>query len=370
MPVEDEPDDQKSGEARAPTPHGRPARPGPKPTIRAVADRADVAISTVSRVINGGRASELIRRRVQRAIEELNYSPSVAAQSLVTRRTNCIGLAVNSTQSPWFSQILAGVEEALAPSRKSVLLASMMLTGGYDAGAVMAWIQEGRVDGLIMVRYSQRDEPLFGAAVDLGLPVVFIAPDVVAPAAHTVRSKNVEAGRLVARHLYELGHRRIAFAGGPRESLDTRQRLEGLSLGCRERGLELGAEGVWFGSGYCHDAGAEYARVFLAKERRARASAVVLGNDSMALGFMRTVLRHGARVPEDVSIVGFDGTPDGEQCWPGLTTVVQPTRRMAADACRALLERVGSKSSARAPSAIEYDVELLVRESTAGPSAK
>src|SRR5262245_12166751 len=202
-----------------------------KPTIRAVAELADVAISTVSRVVNGGRASEVIRRRVQRAIDELGYTPSIAAQSLVLRRTGCIGLAVNRSTSPWFSQILSGIEQALAPSRKSVLLASMMLRGNYDPAAVFAWIAEGRVDGLILVRYSRRDRPLIEAAQRARLPLVLIAPDVAAPADFTVRCNNFEAGGLVAQHLVQLGHRRVAFAGGPKESFDTRQRLEGLREG-------------------------------------------------------------------------------------------------------------------------------------------
>jgi LacI family transcriptional regulator len=340
-----------------------------KPTIRAVADRADVAISTVSRVVNGGRASELIRRRVQRAIDELGYAPSVAAQSLVTRRTGCIGLAVNSTQSSWFSQILAGVEEALAPSRKSVLLASMMLRGEYDATAVAAWIQERRVDGLILVRYSGRDEPLFEAAVDTGLPVVLIAPDTAAPAELTVRCNNLEAGRLVAQHLADLGHRHVAFAGGPRESLDTRQRLEGLAGGLSERGIEIEPRHIWFGQGYSRECGIAYAQSFLQLAVAERPSAVVLANDPMALGFIRTMFQHGVNVPNRVSVVGFDGTPDGEQSWPGLTTVVQPTRRMAADACRALLRRVDAPA-AEQRTADEYGVEMLVRESTAAPAPR
>jgi LacI family transcriptional regulator len=365
-PEKPQPGPRREPKARKPSNSRRAnsrIEPG-KPTIRSVADRADVAISTVSRVVNGGGASALIRRRVQRAIDELGYSPSVAAQSLVTRRTGCIGLAVNSSQSPWFSQILAGVEEALGPSRKSVLLASMMLTGEYQAGAVAAWIQERRVDGLILVRYSKRDEPLFLAAERMGLPVVLIAPDVTAPAELTVRCNNVEAGGLVARHLAELGHRRVGFAGGPRESVDTRQRLEGLTAGLSERGIELDPRQIWFGQGYARESGIAYAKSFLEQKRGDRPSAVVLGNDTMALGFMRTVLQHGQHVPRDVSIVGFDGTPDGEQVWPGLTTVAQPTRRMAADACRALLRRVDAPGEEQR-TAVEYGVEMLVRESTA-----
>jgi DNA-binding LacI/PurR family transcriptional regulator len=337
-----------------------------KPTIHAVAERANVAISTVSRVVNGGKVSQVVRRRVQRVIDELGYTPSIAAQSLVRRRTGCIGLAVNSSQSPWFTQILAGIEEALAPSKKSVLLASMMLKGDYDPGAVLAWITESRVDGLVLVRYSRRDRPLLDAANKAAIPVVLIAPDLSAPSDFTVRCNNVNAGWLVGQHLASLGHRHVAFAGGPRESLDTRQRLEGLQDSLSAQGITLAPDQIWFGAGYTRTAAAGFAEDFLALATDDRPTAVVLGNDPMALAFMRTVLKHGVRVPEDVSIVGFDGTPDGEQCWPGLTTVVQPTRLMAKEACEALLERVEKRQLDRITSS-EFEVELLVRESTGAP---
>jgi LacI family transcriptional regulator len=337
-----------------------------KPTIRAVAQLADVAISTVSRVVNGGRASEVIRRRVQRAIEELGYTPSIAAQSLVLRRTGCIGLAVNRSTSPWFSQILSGIEQALAPSRKSVLLGSMMLKGHYDPAVVFAWIAEGRVDGLILMRYSRRDRPLIEAAQRARLPLVLIAPDVSAPADFTVRCNNFEAGTLVAQHLAQLGHRRIAFAGGPKDSYDTRQRLDGLREGLMEQDVVLDPELTWFGPSYSREAGAEYGELFLACPPAERPSAVVLGNDPMALGFLRRVLQRGVSVPADVSVVGFDGTPDGEQFWPGLTSVLQPTQQMAISACEALLERIDRRQQDRGTS-VEFAVQMLARESTAAP---
>ncbi|MET0412049.1 MAG: LacI family DNA-binding transcriptional regulator [Polyangiaceae bacterium] len=352
---------------RAPGGGSTRASSGPaKPTIHAVAERANVAISTVSRVVNGGKVSLGVKRRVQRVIDELGYTPSIAAQSLVRRRTGCIGLAVNSSQSPWFQQILAGIEEALAPSKKSVLLASMMLKGDYDPGAVLAWIAENRVDGLVLVRYSRRDRPLLDAATKASIPVVLIAPDLSAPSDFTVRCNNVHAGVLVGQHLGALGHRHVAFAGGPRESLDSRQRLEGLQDSLAAQGVTLAPDQIWFGASYSRSAATTFAEDFLAMAPENRATAVVLGNDPMALAFMRTVLKGGVRVPEDVSIVGFDGTPDGEQCWPGLTTVVQPTRLMAKTACEALLDRVEKRQMDRT-TASEFDVMLLARESTAAP---
>jgi DNA-binding LacI/PurR family transcriptional regulator len=355
-----------SGTARLAQKLESSAKSGDRPTIKVVAERAQVAISTVSRVLNGGVASTSARSRVQLAIQELGYAPSVAAQSLVTRRTGCVGLAASSSQSSWFSQILAGVEEALLPSRKSVLLASMMHGGQYDPSAVAAWIREGRVDGLVFARFARRNRALFNAAVRAALPVVFIAPDVGAPANFIARCDNVDAGRLVARHLAALGHRRISFAGGPQDSLDTRNRLKGFVETLGDKGIRVRARHVWFGPSYTAEAGIKYARRFLAEREADRPTAVVLGNDAMALGFMRVLLKAGIGVPHHVSVVGFDGIPEGELCWPGLTTVAQPLRRMAIRACQALLECIPNRDRHRA-TAIEYGMELLVRESTAAP---
>jgi DNA-binding LacI/PurR family transcriptional regulator len=216
-----------------------------KPTIRSVAERAEVAISTVSRVVNGGRASAAVQRKVRRAIEELGYSPSVAARSLVTRRAGCIGLAVNSSQSPWFSQILAGIEESLAASHNSVLLSSMMLNGSYDPSTVQSWIQDRRVDGLILVRHSLRDQPLLDAAHAAGLPVVLLAPDMDAAATFSVRSNNLEAGRLAAAHQADHGQPHLALAGGPRESVVTRKRRAGIEETLSARGLCRRSEDTW-----------------------------------------------------------------------------------------------------------------------------
>jgi DNA-binding LacI/PurR family transcriptional regulator len=336
-----------------------------KPTIRVVAERAQVAVSTVSRVLNGGYASAAAKGRVQLAIQELGYAPSITAQSLVTGRAGSIGVVSYTSQTTWFSQILAGIEEQLADSRQSVLLGSLMLNGRYDSSTVAAWIAERRVDGLIFIRYTRREHSLFSAAATSGLPVVLIGPDVKAPASSIVRCNNLDAGRIVAEHLIALGHKRVAFAGGPRESIDTRDRHRGLSHALTEQRLELPDKRVWFSPNYQPESGAEYALSFLALPPRARPTAVVMGNDAMALGFMRAVLQQGVKVPEDVSVVGFDGIPEGGRYWPGLTTVLQPAHRMGASACRALIECMQNPDLERTAD-VQYGVELIVREST-GP---
>ncbi|MBN1608607.1 MAG: LacI family DNA-binding transcriptional regulator [Polyangiaceae bacterium] len=323
-------------------------------------------MSTVSRVLNGGYASADAKRHVQLAVRELGYAPSVTARSLVTGHSGCIGVVAHSSQSPWFSQILAGVEEQLASSRESVLLGSLMLKGSYDSSPVASWIHEHRVDGLMFLRYTRRERGLLEAALRADLPVVLIAPDIAPAAAFIVRCDNINAGRLVGKHLASLGHRRVEFAGGPRDSTDTRDRLRGLRAELSERGVPMRDEDVWFGD-YYPQSGIQYGELFLNRRPRARATAVVLGNDAMALGFMRTVLQRGMRIPQDVSVAGFDGVPDGALYWPGLTSVIQPTHLMGATACRALLDRIKDPGQDRV-SVVQYGVELVIRQSTGAPA--
>jgi DNA-binding LacI/PurR family transcriptional regulator len=337
------------------------------PTIRGVAERAGVAVSTVSRVLNGGYASAVVKSRVKAAVKALGYTPSTTAQSLVTGKTGSLGVIAGFSHGPFFIQLLGGIEEELSTSRHSLVLGSLIRRGQYDAGPVATWLTERRVDGLIFVRYTKREQPLLRIATEGGLPVVMVAPDVKAPCAFTVRCRNRDAGRLAAEHLLELGHRHLAFVGGPAESIDSQGRLTGIRTLLEERGLSLAARDAEFSGTYEPDGGIAYAARYLARSVRARPTGVILANDAMAIGFMRAVLQAGLRVPEDVSVVGFDGLPEGALFWPGLTTVAQPMRKMGAVACRALLDRVQGQGDAEEVTTVEYSMQLERRESTAPP---
>lgn len=332
-------------------------------TIHSVAEHAQVAISTVSRVVNGGRASAGVTRRVEKAIAELGYRPSVMAQSLVTRKAGCIGLVVNSCESAWFTQILVGVEQALAPSRNSVLLGSLSLTGSYDPSAVLSWIQDRRVDGLLLVRGSSRDAEIFQTASDAGVPIVLLAPDIDRLPSMAVRCNNLDGGRIATQHLLDLGHTKFFYAGGPQASVDSRMRLVGVQEALLAANIQLAPGNIQFGESYGQAAGEQHARQFLAMPSHQRPSAIILGNDALALSFLRIILAAGIKVPQELSVVGFDGTPEGARFWPALTTVQQPTQAMAIHACGALLQLVSSPTQAP-PTSTEFGVELVVREST------
>lgn len=335
-----------------------------RPTIAMVADHAGVAASTVSRVLNGGYASDEVKERVARAIESLGYTPSATARSLKLGRSGSIGVVVETSQGPWFTSLLGGIEEELTDTQMSVQLGSLALRGHYDASVVRAWVEDQRVDGLVFARAGKREEELVRAAERSGIPMAFITPDEDFGVGHVFRARNRSAGYEVAEHLVSLGHRRIAFAGGPKSSADNLERLHGVLDRVRGEGIDMRPEDIWFAESYEASSAIPYAEYWLSLPRGKAPTAVVLGNDALALGFMRAVQRRGARIPDDVSVVGFDDVTDAAFSWPGLTTASQPIQRMGSAACRALLAQIEAQDP-RAYRVTEYAMELVVRESTA-----
>ncbi len=334
-----------------------------KPTIATVAQHAGVAVSTVSRFLNGHYVSKKARARLAEVIGELGYVRSPTARNLSLGLRGCVGVVVDSSQDLWFTQLLAGIEEELSTRDTSMMLASLELSGRYDPRIVQQWISERRVDGVILVKSQRRERALVHECIEAKLPTVMVAPDEAVAHVHVVRCDNRSAGSAVAHHLANLGHKRIAFAGGPEHSVDTRQRLTGLRECLEERGLRLDPKRVTFCASYEADAGCQFANEIL--KTPFDFTALVTGNDAIALGFMRVAQQHGIRIPERLSVAGFDNIPEGALLWPGLTTVSQPTRDMGRAACQKLFEAIAAPGEQQV---LVYPVDLVVRESTAAPS--
>lgn len=333
-----------------------------KATIATVAAHAGVAVSTVSRYLNGRYVSSPVRARLSEVIAALGYSRSWTARNLSLGRKGCIGVAVDSSQDPWFVQLLTGIEEELAARDTGLMLCSLELRGVYDPALVFGWIRDRRVDGLIIAKSQRRERALLREAVESQLPTVIVAPDEIAPDVQVVRCNNIAAGEIVAAHLLALGHRRIAFALGPEHSIDSRHRLRGLRSGLEAAGITLGGDAIFECGSYTSEAGAEFAERFLGAAPDV--SALVLANDALAFGFMRVALRRGVRVPQDLSVIGFDGLPHGALSYPALTSVSQPMRDMGRVACSRLFDAI------EAPGRIEsteFPMALIEREST-GPA--
>jgi DNA-binding LacI/PurR family transcriptional regulator len=161
-----------------------------------------------------------------------------------------------------------------------------------------------------------------------------------------------------------LGHRHIAFAGGPKHSIDSKHRLRGLKDGLARRGIKLAPEHVYSCESFEFDAGTVFAEQFFS--RPLEVTAIVMANDALAFGFMRFALHRGVKMPAELSIVGFDGLPEGVLLTPALTTAAQPMQEMGRVACQRLLESIGGSSRLEK---IELPMQLIVRESTARPPA-
>jgi LacI family transcriptional regulator len=334
-----------------------------KPTISTVARRAGVAVSTVSRYLNGHYVSQPVKARLSKVIVQLGYSRSWTARNLSLGRKGCVGLVVDSNQSPWFMQLLIGIEKELATRESSLMLSTLDSGGRSDRDVAMEWIRSHRIDGLIIVKFGSRERPLLARAVRSGVPTILLAPREPAPNQRVVRSDNFHAGVTIANHLADLGHKRIAFEGGA-PYLDLKDRLRGLRNGLADRDIALDPKFVSFCGKFESEAGMEFAYHFFKKPPPV--TALVMGNDSRALGFMRVAQQRGIRIPQDMSVAGFDDIPESGLVWPGLTTVAQPIREMSRLACQRLFDVTPSAKN----ETIECPMHLIVRESTGAVARK
>ncbi len=341
----------------------RAAKP---PTIGAVAREAGVALSTVSRALNGGYVSVELKQHIERVMKRLGYSPWSTARNFKLGKSGAIGVTVENSGSAWFMQLLMGIESELRPQRHSLQLGSLELDGAYDSTVVASWIEERRVDGLVFVRAGKRERALVQAAKRAKVPIALIAPDEEFDYGHVFRTRNRDAGRDAAEHLLSLGHRRFGFCGGPKASRDTRDRLAGFADGLVAKGLTLNRENTHYGERYDSKSGAKFAEEWLARGRSRAPTALLFGNDSLALGFVGALQREGVEVPAEVSVIGVDDVPEAGLHWPALTTLRQPLRELGAAACKAVLRGADAQAGA-STSLHEFSAELVVRESCAPP---
>ena len=328
-------------------------------TMLDVADAAGVGVGTVSRVLNRGSVSVRTRARVQRAVDKLGFTPSASARNLKLGKTGIVGIAGASLVNPWFTALLDGMQHVLAHEGHSIAVCGWGQDGTYDPSPVRAWINRRRIDHLVLVRPGEREKPLAAAAWKAGISVVSLASDMPVRRGLRLRADNLDGGRIAGDHLLALGHNKIAFLGGPNESIDVQHRLAGLRERLEGAGYRLPASRVRFAKDYELASGFAHGQRWLETSRLRQATAVVLGSDALALGFMRAALAAGVRIPVDVSVLGFDGVPAGEFTFPALTTVSQPIRQMGSDIAVYLQSPQAGKSKQ-----ISYPLTLLTREST------
>lgn len=331
--------------------------------MKEVARAAQVSVATVSHVINGTRfVSPALAERVQEAMRGLGYTPDATARSLRVRRTQTIGLVIPDNSNPFFAQLAQVIEEEGFEAGYTTILGNSTEQAERERRYVETLVSK-RVDGLIAALSRDDDGSLAAILGPSRIPLVVIDRDVRMPGADVVVYDNAGGARAATRHLLELGHVHIGCIAGPADVRPAAERVEGFRGALREAGLALQEEHVVEGD-FHYDGGRSAAARLL--DESDGLTAIVAGNDLMAAGAMRLLAERGLRVPEDVSVVGFDDAPLAEMVSPALTTVRQPLQAMAQTAVSLLLERIAGTDGGVQRRVLP--TELVVRGSTAPPS--
>jgi len=344
-------------------------------TIADVAARAGVSTATVSRVLAGlGGARADTRERVLAAARELGYRPSGVARSLKLRTTRTLGLIVTDIENPFFPELVRAVEDAAREGGYAILLCN----AADDPDREMAYLNllvDRRVDGVVVAASSlgvRHGEWLAAAP----LPIVLVNCAPAGTGLPSIASDNRSGGRLAAEHLLGLGHRRLGVLTAPARNVDGPDRLEGVRDAVRAALGGIAAEPIPVTIGEARVSGGERAMCDLLATAP-DATAVVAYNDLMAIGAIRAIRAAGRRVPEDVSVIGFDDVDLAAYVDPPLTTIAQATAEMGRWAVARLADALAARGdgNGHAPESprvsaadrLLLPVALVVRGSTAPP---
>lgn len=331
------------------------------PSVKDVARLAGVSTATVSRALNKNESvSPDTRKAVLEAAQEVGYRVNHSARSLRLRRTGAIAVLIPNVGNPFFSNILAGIESVMTQSNINVLILD---TQGESTHTDIAdYLTSQRADGIICLDGQLTSDVSSTESKMLDLPVVFGCEWPAAGNYSSVRADNSKGAKLAIDLLVSLGHKKIGHVTGPAENVLTKERHQATIESLRA--LEMRVEDQWFFSGdFGLASGARVAQQWLALDDRP--TALFCASDLMAIGVMSELRQQGIKVPEEVSVIGFDDVDIARYYTPALTTIRQPTRELGATAAMALLDRLNgieSKVVLR-----QLDVELIERSSTAQP---
>jgi LacI family transcriptional regulator len=331
----------------------RPARM----TIRRVAELAGVSIATVSRVINGhSDVSVQTREAVQRVIREHGYRPGARPRPA---RTGLIGVTVPLIHPGYFAEILAGAAEALYEHDRRAVLGPTRHSHARET-SLLDRLTDGEAEGAVLVLPEESSEE-FAALAAHGFPFVIVDPRTeVAEGIPVVCAAHSSGATQATRHLLALGHRRIGVIGGPQGWLATDERLRGHHAALAGTGVLPDPALVRYAN-FRIDGGYEAAADLLSLPDPP--TAMFTFNDSMAIGAMRAAAERGLRVPDDVSVVGFDDTIEASIAVPSLTTIRQPLAELGRTAVSLLLRQIENRRLE--PLRVELATRLVPRDSTA-----
>ena len=335
---------------------------GSRPTIDDVARLAGVHKATVSRALNQ-RTEGLVGRetvmRVREAADALGYVPNVMARGLRTASSMTIGVVIPDLTNPLFPPIVRGIESHLLSRGYTALVANTDENEAMERAAIGSLLAR-RVDGLI-IGSGHRDDPTLDEIHRAGVSAVLLNRDAGDVPYPLVVGQDAEGVVASIQHLVELGHRDLLHIAGPPGLSTSATRRVAFETAC----VQFGVQGrVMEVDSLTTEAGQRAAEAML-ENGSERPTAVVAGNDLIALGVLRALRAHGIRCPDDVSVVGFNDMVFAEDLHPPLTTVRVPARRLGEEAARLLLRMLETGEAQTGQ--VLLPVSLVVRASTAAP---
>jgi len=329
-------------------------------SIKDIARIAEVSHSTVSRALRDSPLiSQETKARIQHLARQMGYSPSGIARSLVTKRTQTLGLVVTTISDPFVAEVVQGIEEHSLDEGYSVILCQSQSDPDRELAAVEI-LREKRVDAII-VTASRLGSLYLPLLESLSIPIVLINNQQEGRYVHSVSTDNHLGGQLAADHLLELGHTCLGYVGGPEWSAQSSQRLEGARRALQAKGLSFDPAHVASGNGRYQ--GGQEAMAGLLQQPN-MPTAFLCYNDLAAIGAMGAARQAGLRVPGDVSIIGYDDIAQASYVVPALTTIRQ---RMSELGDRAAGMALTLLSGEQAVEDILVPVKLVERESCARP---
>lgn len=333
-------------------------------TLRDVASAAGVHPGTASKALNEATRDRVAPGTVQRvlaAAKRLGYQPNTFARGLRTNRSYAIGVVLPDLTNPLFPPIVRGAEQALAAAGFLALIADTDNDPMVEE-RIMTALRSRNADGYL-VATARRDHPLLAQAAADGLPIVLVNRTTESADVPAVLGDETSGVTAAVEHLVELGHRHIGHVAGPQELSTGYARCQAFLGALRRFGLTDADCPVTFATALTEAAGVAAARSLL--RRPSRPTAIVAGNDLIALGCLDVLGELGLRCPADVSLVGFNDMPLLDRLTPPLTTVRLPQQAIGEEAARLLLERIAEPD--RAPKRLLLPCPLIVRGSTSSP---
>ncbi|GIC18510.1 Ribose operon repressor [Vibrio cholerae] len=327
-------------------------------TMKDIARLAGVSTSTVSHVINKSRfVSDEIAERVNNAAQQLNYAPSALARSLKMNRTKTIGMLVTTSTNPFFGEVVKGVERSCYHQGYNLILCNTEGDNQRMKASINTLLQK-RVDGLLLMCSTLEGERLdvFDRYPDIPIVVMDWGP--ILFASDKIQDNSLQGGYMAAKHLIECGHKEIGCITGPLIRHQAQMRYEGYKRALAEARIAINPDWIVESDFECEGGYQAFEKLY---ERGKLPSALFVSNDMMAMGVIQAASQRGLRVPDDLSLIGYDDVHIAKFMTPALTTIHQSKYRLGKAAVDTLLYRLENPDTTA--QVVQLEPTLVVRNS-------